>query len=82
MVLSVRLVTVPTLQFLQRLLTESRYYVFGIHTAIVWHVLGSDGVLNYPVGQFSQRLVDVINLWLDKQIVLITHTVSSAGSLT
>jgi hypothetical protein len=56
--------------------------MFGIHTAIVWHVLGSDGVLTYPVGQFSQRLVDVINLWLDKHIVLITHSVSLAGSLT
>jgi len=44
--------------------------------------LGSDGVLTYPVGQFSQRLVDVINLWLDKHIVLITHSVSLAGSLT
>lgn len=53
-----------------------------MHTAIVWHVLGSDRVLTFPVLQFSQRLVDVINLWLDKQVVLITHSVSLAGSLT
>jgi len=66
----------------QRLFTESKYCVFGIQTAIFWHVLESDGVLNSPVGQFSQRLVDVINLWLDKQLVLITHSVSLSGSLT